>query len=127
MIVEISIGEVVDKLSILQIKKNNIKEPLKLANVTKEFTYLYNIVFSTLNIEKLDYNKLIIINEKLWGVEDKLRDKERIKSFDEEFIKLARLVYFTNDKRAEIKKEINIKYGSNFIEEKNYIKYEDIN
>ena len=84
MIVEISIGEVVDKLSILQIKKNNIKEPLKLANVTKEFTYLYNIVFSTLNIEKLDYNKLIIINEKLWGVEDKLRDKERIKSFDEE-------------------------------------------
>ena len=127
MTVEISIGEVVDKLSILQIKKNNIKEPLKLTNVTKEFTHLYNIVFTTLNIERSDYDRLILINEKLWGIEDELRDKERIKSFDDEFIELARLVYFTNDKRAEIKKEINIKYGSNFIEEKNYIKYENIN
>tara|TARA_R110000803_G_scaffold24640_2_gene59233 strand:- start:4327 stop:4710 length:384 start_codon:yes stop_codon:yes gene_type:complete len=127
MTVEISIGEIVDKLSILQIKKNNIKETSKLINVVNEFNHLYDVVFTTLNIEKSDYDRLITINEKLWGIEDKLREKESIKSFDGEFIELARLVYFTNDKRAEIKKEINIKYGSNFVEEKNYIKYEDIN
>ena len=127
MTVEISIGEIVDKLSILQIKKNNIKKTSKLINVVNEFNHLYDVVFTTLNIEKSDYDRLITINEKLWGIEDKLREKESIKSFDGEFIELARLVYFTNDKRAEIKKEINIKYGSNFVEEKNYIKYEDIN
>ena len=110
MTVEISIGEIVDKLSILQIKKNNIKETSKLINVVNEFNHLYDVVFTTLNIEKSDYDRLITINEKLWGIEDKLREKESIKSFDGEFIELARLVYFTNDKRAEIKKEITVSF-----------------
>jgi hypothetical protein len=114
MEIEVSIGEIVDKLSILDIKMKNIE---------KEFIYLNNIVFNQLKIEEIDYQKLVSINKKLWIIEDDIRDKERNKEFDENFIELARLVYFTNDQRAEIKKEINIKYGSLFVEEKSYQKY----
>jgi hypothetical protein len=66
---------------------------------------------------------MVSINQKLWKIEDDIRDKERDKTFDDEFVELARAVYFTNDERAKIKKKINIKYGSNFIEEKSYKKY----
>ena len=123
MKIEVSIGEIVDKLSILRIKKNNISDSEKLKNVTTEYDYLYSIVFDELKIEESDFYNLVLINEKLWDIEDKLRDKERDKSFDDDFIELARSVYFTNDKRAEIKKEINLKYGSLFIEEKSYKEY----
>jgi len=123
MKIEVSIGEIVDKLSILRIKKNNISDSEKLKNVTTEYDYLYSIVFDELKIEESDFYNLVLINEKLWDIEDKLRDKERDKSFDNDFIELARSVYFTNDKRAEIKKEINLKYGSLFIEEKSYKEY----
>jgi hypothetical protein len=123
MKIEVSVGEIVDKLSILKIKTNNIKDFQKLENVTKEYNYLYDIVFSELKISEDDFFNLVSINEKLWDIEDKLRDKERDKSFDDDFIQLARSVYFTNDKRAEIKKEINIKYGSLFVEEKSYQQY----
>ena len=123
MKIEISIGEIVDKLSILRIKKNNISDSEKLKNVTTEYDYLYSIVFDELKIEESDFYNLVLINEKLWDIEDKLRDKERDKSFDNDFIELARSVYFTNDKRAEIKKEINLKYGSLFVEEKSYKEY----
>ena len=123
MKIEVSIGEIVDKLSILRIKKNNISDSEKLKNVTTEYDYLYSIVFDELKIEESDFYNLVLINEKLWDIEDKLRDKERDKSFDNDFIELARSVYFTNDKRAEIKKEINLKYGSLFVEEKSYQSY----
>jgi hypothetical protein len=123
MKIEVSIGEIVDKLSILRIKKNNISDSEKLKNVTTEYDYLYSIVFNELKIEESDFYNLVLINEKLWDIEDKLRDKERDKSFDNDFIELARSVYFTNDKRAEIKKEINLKYGSLFVEEKSYKEY----
>jgi hypothetical protein len=123
MKIEVSVGEIVDKLSILKIKTNNITDSQKLENVTKEHNYLYKIVFSELKISEEDFFNLVLINEKLWDIEDKLRDKERDKSFDDDFIQLARSVYFTNDKRAEIKKEINIKYGSLFVEEKSYKQY----
>jgi hypothetical protein len=123
MKIEVSVGEIVDKLSILKIKTNNIKDSQKLENVTKEYNYLYDIVFSKLEISEDDFFNLVSINEKLWDIEDKLRDKERDKSFDDDFIQLARSVYFTNDKRAEIKKEINMKYGSLFVEEKSYQQY----
>jgi DNA-binding transcriptional regulator PaaX len=123
MKIEVSVGEIVDKLSILKIKTNNIKDSQKLENVTKEYNYLYDIVFDELKISEDDFYNLVLINEKLWDIEDKLRDKEREKSFDDGFIELARSVYFTNDKRAEIKKEINIKYGSLFVEEKSYQQY----
>jgi hypothetical protein len=124
MKIEVSIGEIVDKLSILHIKKDNITDEVKLENINKEYVYLHEIVFSQLNINyNDDYSKLLDVNKSLWIIEDKLRDKERDKSFDDDFIQLARSVYFTNDKRAEIKKEINITYGSLFVEEKSYSNY----
>jgi hypothetical protein len=123
MEIEVSIGEIVDKLSILHIKKTNIKDESKLSNIEKEYQYLNDIVFNKLNIENDDFTKLVEINTVLWKIEDDIRDKERSKEFDEIFIELARNVYFTNDKRADIKKEINIKYGSLFIEEKSYSDY----
>jgi hypothetical protein len=123
MKIEVSIGEIVDKLSILRIKKNNISDVLKLENVINEYDYLHNIVFNELRISEEDFFDLILINEKLWDIEDKLRVMEREKLFDDEFVELARSVYYTNDKRAEIKKEINLKYGSLFVEEKSYSDY----
>lgn len=123
MNIEVSTGEIVDKLSILKIKQNNIKDKEKLININKEYDYLYKIVFEDLKINKEDFYKLILINEKLWEIEDDLRIKENKKQFDEEFIELARNVYYTNDERANIKKDINIKYKSNFVEEKSYNKY----
>jgi hypothetical protein len=123
MEIEVSIGEIVDKLSILDIKMKNIKGIDKLKNIEKEFIYLNDIVFNKLNIEEVDYQKLVDINTKLWIIEDDIRDKERSSEFDEVFIELARSVYFTNDERSVIKKDINLKYGSDFIEEKSYNKY----
>lgn len=123
MKIEVSVGEIVDKLSILTIKKNNISDNTKLDNIIKEHDYLHDVVFNELQISKDDFFNLVLINERLWDIEDKLRDKERDKSFDNDFIELARSVYFTNDKRAEIKKEINLKYGSLFVEEKSYKQY----
>lgn len=123
MKIEVSIGEIVDKLSILKIKRDNITDIDKLENVIKEYDYLNDIVFNELKVSKEDFFNLVSINEKLWVIEDDIRDKERDSLFDKEFIELARSVYFTNDKRAEIKKDINLKYGSLFVEEKSYKKY----
>ena len=123
MRIEVSIGEIVDKLSILLIKKNKIKDKDKLSNVLNECNYLSKIVFNELKIEQEDFSDLFYVNEELWNIEDKLREKEKNKEFDEEFIGLARKVYYTNDRRAEIKKLINTKYKSGFIEEKSYEKY----
>jgi predicted transposase YbfD/YdcC len=123
MNIKVSIGEIVDKLSILNIKKNNITEESKLFNIITEYNYLYDVVFNQLKIESDDFNNLLLVNESLWKIEDDIRDKERDKVFDIEFIELARSVYTTNDKRAEIKKEINLKYGSFFVEEKSYSNY----
>ena len=123
MKIEVSTGEIVDKLSILQIKTEYIKEEEKIKNIKKEYDYLYNIVFNQLKIENFDYDDLVNINQKLWIIEDNIRDKERNKQFDSEFIDLARSVYITNDERANKKKQINLKYGSEFVEEKSYAKY----
>lgn len=124
MKIEVSVGEIVDKLSILDLKKHNITDEDKLVNINKEYLYLHEVVFSELNINyDEDYTKLLDINRKLWDIEDNIRDKERLKEFDEEFTELARSVYFTNDIRSSIKKEINIKYGSGFVEEKSYQDY----
>ena len=125
MKIEVSIGEIVDKLSILKIKTENITDKVKLDNVVKEYEYLLSVVENDLNIstESDLYKELLSINKELWVIEDDIRDKERDKSFDDEFISLARSVYFTNDKRADVKKRINIEYGSDFVEEKSYNKY----
>jgi len=125
MNIEVSHGEIVDKLTILQIKKENIKDPSKLDNIVKEYDYLFSIVENDLGIltSSPEYLELLSINKTLWVIEDDIREKERQKQFDDEFVKLARDVYYTNDVRAKIKKEINLKYSSGFIEEKSYSNY----
>ena len=125
MNIEVSHGEIVDKLTILQIKKENITDPSKLDNIVKEYDYLLSIVENDLEIstESPEYLELLSINKELWVIEDDIRDKERVKEFDEDFVKLARAVYYTNDIRAKIKKEINLKYSSGFVEEKSYQSY----
>lgn len=123
MKIEVSIGEIVDKLSILQIKTEFIKDEEKLKNVKTEYDYLYDIVFDEMKIKQSDFFEMVSINQKLWKIEDDVRDKERDKEFDDVFIQLARSVYVTNDERAEVKKKINLKYGSLFVEEKSYQKY----
>jgi len=123
MKIEVSIGEIVDKLTILALKKKYINNQLKLENIQKEYSYLLDIVFNDLKISLTDYDELLHINQLLWGIEDDIRVKEKNKEFDNKFIELARLVYITNDKRADIKRQINEKYGSEFKEEKSYAKY----
>jgi hypothetical protein len=122
MIIEISIGEAFDRLTILKIKSEKIKDESKLANVMKEYFYLQNLLNEELEVneENQDFKRLLEINENLWEVEDLLREYEENKSFNDKFIQLARLVYVLNDKRARIKKEINLAYGSEFVEEKSY-------
>ena len=125
MKIEVSIGEIIDKLTILEIKKTNISDSNKLLNINKEFDYLVDIVENQLGLSRRDifYIDLLDINKKLWDIEDKIRNKERLKSFDEEFIELSRSDYFTNDERSKIKKKINDITGSNFSEEKSYEEY----
>ena len=121
----VSLGELVDKISILHIKNINIKDDEKLKLIREELELLNQ----TLNkhIKKNDIQKylnlLIEINSKLWVIEDDIRDCERNKKFDQTFIDLARSVYFTNDKRSEVKLEINRKFGSKIIEVKSYEEY----
>ena len=123
MNIKVSMGEIVDKLSILHIKTKRITDVDKLVNIEKEYLYLHEIVFANLNINIVDYNELFVINEQLWDIEDHIRIKEKNKEFDDKFIELARLVYITNDIRFRVKNLINLKYGSEFKEEKSYEQY----
>ena len=124
--IELSIGELLDKISILQIKAERIDDPSKVKNINKELDVLMSLwndsPYSDTNLSS-EINELKNINEALWDIEDKIRDKERNQLFDKDFIELARSVYFTNDKRAEIKRVINSKTGSELIEEKSYSDY----
>lgn len=125
MKIEVSIGEVVDKYTILMIKASKIQDPAKLENINKELTYIIGILKKEdpLMTDYPHTKALFEINKELWKVEDDLRDLERVKDFGKEFVILARNVYKLNDKRAHIKKEINIKFGSEFVEEKSYQSY----
>ena len=123
IVVPISVGELIDKITILEIKKKYMSGE-KMKNVKNEFKSLKVI----LNNEKLEvdqnlYLKLKKINSSLWEIEDKIRIKESLKQFDEDFIELARSVYKINDERSLIKREINLKYNSGIVEEKSYKKY----
>ncbi len=124
MKIEVSNGELVDKVSILSIKLKKIKTTEKLANIKKEYDLLIKYM-NNLGIDEAtdEYKQLIEVNTDLWEIEDKIRIKEANKEFDDEFIQLARSVYFQNDKRFEIKKKINSMTGSNLAEEKEYVKY----
>jgi len=123
-LIPVSIGELFDKYSILEIKKNKIKDNENQKIIQKEIEYLkiYIEKYEDLINSELYYN-LKAVNEKLWNIEDLIREKEQKKEFDNEFIDLARSVYYTNDKRSKIKKEINIKLKSDIFEIKNYSIY----
>jgi hypothetical protein len=122
MKIEVSTGEIVDKYTILLIKLHNIKDQDKLRNIDKELAYLIEMLRKRypLITDSSLVKALLEINKELWKVEDLLRDFEKAKDFNKEFVRLARNVYKLNDERARIKKEINIKYGSEFVEEKSY-------
>jgi hypothetical protein len=124
--VPISPGELIDKITILEIKAANISDAVKLANVKVELQLLEdtwrNSGYAGSNIDA-EWQRLREINKKLWDIEDAIRDKERERKFDQEFIELARAVYITNDERAAVKKQINTKLGSKIVEEKSYAKY----
>jgi hypothetical protein len=124
--VPISPGELLDKLTILRIKSMRMSDPQKIANVRAELQAL-EATWSASAYAKIDIqpeiDALLKVNEKLWVIEDDIRDKERAQAFDAEFIRLARAVYFENDDRAAIKRRINLKLGSSIVEEKSYAAY----
>jgi hypothetical protein len=124
--IDISTGELVDKVTILAIKLEKIKDPAKIENIRKEYALLLKPMEACgIGVDDQGFTALKEVNLKLWEIEDKIRIKEAEKAFDDEFIGLARSVYFTNDQRADIKKRINLETGSELVEEKEYVDYAD--
>jgi len=126
ILVPVSPGEVLDKITILEIKSERMTDPDKLANVRTELALLRETWAKAVqsdDVVRRLHDALKEINEKLWEIEDDIRDKERVKEFDDRFIELARSVYFTNDRRSQVKKELNLHLGSQIIEEKSYQDY----
>ncbi|MDP1864089.1 MAG: DUF6165 family protein [Thiobacillus sp.] len=124
--IEVSYGELFDKISILEIKSAQVTDPLKLANISLELSRLLEVLRIQIQADEgIDdlSAQLHQINKALWVVEDQLRDKERDKQFDEAFVELARSVYKLNDERARLKLELNTRLGSRIVEEKNYRAY----
>jgi hypothetical protein len=123
--IPVSVGEMIDKLSILQVKKIKVTDENKLEFINKEFELLYNFSSEYLNNLEIEliYAKLILVNTNLWDIEDKLRVLEKEKKFDNEFVASARKVYFTNDERFRLKNEINLLTSSEIREIKDYVKY----
>ena len=126
ILVPVSFGELLDKIAILQIKSERMTDPAKLANVRAELSALEKTWMAHpaagQDIVKLRA-ELKAVNERLWVIEDDIRLKEKVQAFDEEFIELARSVYFQNDIRARVKKDINLALGSSYVEEKSYQDY----
>jgi hypothetical protein len=123
MKIEVSNGEIIDKLTIIQIKLERIKDRVKLANLKKEFDILIKASSSVISVTDPLYKELYRVNSELWDIEDKIRDLERKQDFGDVFISTARAVYIKNDLRSELKREINIKTSSALMEEKSYEKY----
>ena len=126
ILIPISPGELLDKITILQIKAERISDPVKVANVKTELDMLNKVwnesIESDDEITALS-NELKSINERLWEIEDDIRDEERNRRFGERFVELARAVYVTNDERAEAKKKVNLHLKSTIVEEKSYQDY----
>jgi hypothetical protein len=124
--VPVSPGELLDKITILRIKSRRMSDPKKIANVRLELDSLERTwadsAYAGIDIDA-DVNALMSVNERLWVIEDDIRDKERARAFDAEFIRLARAVYVENDERAAIKRRINLTLGSSIVEEKSYRPY----
>ncbi len=123
MQIEVSNGEIVDKLTIIEIKLSQIKDEAKLANLRNEYEVLNDATAKIIEKEHEYYQELLKINKELWDIEDRIRELERAKDFGNEFIEVARSVYFTNDRRAEVKRKINELTGSALVEEKSYEDY----
>ena len=124
--VELSPGELIDKITILEIKLERITEMAKITNISAELSLLKEVFTAKINVSNKLTSltlKLKSINEKLWTIEDQIRECERKKDFGQNFINLARSVYFTNDDRSATKREINQLLGSNIVEEKSYSDY----
>jgi hypothetical protein len=126
VLVPISPGELLDKITILRIKAARITDPTKVGNVRLELSLLENTWrdsgCAAANIQA-DERALHVVNERLWDVEDRIREKEAVQTFDRDFIELARAVYICNDERASIKKRVNLALGSRIVEEKSYRPY----
>jgi hypothetical protein len=125
MKIEVSNGEIADKFSILIIKKSKIKDDVKLNNIEKEIDSIIPIFLKVVKKKEVHdkYLDLEVVNKELWSIEDDIRECERQKDFGDKFIQLARSVYIKNDRRAEIKKEINLLTNSDIVEEKSYESY----
>lgn len=125
MKIEVSIGEILDKISILEIKKARINSEEKLENIQNEWWELWPLYEKLVTTDEVAwrYAELKSVNEQLWEIEDEIREWEERQHFGDRFIELARLVYITNDRRARIKKEINSLTGSKIVEEKSYKQY----
>lgn len=123
MKIEVSNGEIIDKLTIIQIKLEEIIEESKLINLKKEWEVLYAASTGIMDLDAPLLKSLYAVNRELWDIENRIRELEKNKNFGEEFIELARAVYKKNDERFEIKRQINLKTGSNLSEEKSYEKY----
>ena len=123
MKIEVSNGEIVDKLTIIEIKLENIRDEQKLINLKSEFIVLDQVVELLLSKKHPLYLELLAINKQLWVIEDRIRELEKNKDFGDEFIQVARSVYFINDQRSELKRKINVLTNSSLIEEKSYEKY----
>jgi hypothetical protein len=124
--VPVSAGELLDKITILRIKSQRIRDAAKLANVRLELDLLertWATLGPAIQAVTADEQALQAVNEQLWDIEDRIRDKEATRSFDQDFIELARAVYHRNDERAAIKKRINVALGSRLVEEKSYQPY----
>lgn len=124
--IQASLGEVLDKISILILKQQKLERPDALANVSKELEVLYSALSCSQMEEAIShplYSTLSDVNRQLWDVEDDLREMESSQTFDSNFVELARSVYRLNDHRATIKRELNILFGSTLIEEKSYKRY----
>jgi len=124
--VEVSVGELLDKITILEIKSERIDDAAKVANVNKELGILRR-TWAASELSSTDIGdpmaRLKAVNEELWEIEDNIRIKEAAGEFDDKFIALARSVYFRNDVRADVKKELNLLLGSTLVEEKFYVDY----
>ena len=124
--VPVSPGELLDKITILRIKSRRMSDPEKLSNVRLELDALEQIwsssAYAGIDIEG-DVHALLAVNERLWSIEDDIRDKERAQDFGADFVRLARAVYMENDERAAIKRRLNLKLGSALVEEKSYREY----
>ena len=123
MKIEVSNGEIIDKLTIIQIKLERIHDKAKRINLQNEYDELFKVSSAIISTSDVLYKSLYEVNCELWDIEDHIRDLERNKDFGADFIATARAVYIKNDRRSELKREINIKTSSGLMEEKSYEKY----